>query len=434
MKSCFLFKISEEFKKLAIRFLIFFRYFQGLLLPQINKQKFCFGFLVGEFFHEQLGRFGGYGKTVKTISGHYNKQGKNFLVKTLLSQQFGRMAQVTRFHDTDVIFKPDETKLSLKDYINYSGILRRERIRLFISIDYSITYEYILRAAPTVPIIIWIRDPRGPEELKKLASIPLELETRNMSLEQFMSLEKELQHSLHRAIKLSRVLKRKVIFASNGYFLVERARQAYDLPKMQPYQLPNPMPFLNIKEITFSSKPSLCFIGRLDAQKRFWIVFELAKRFPDVDFYLGGTAQFSDFMDPIVEKNKNIPNVRLIGVVDEKIKAFLLSNCWALLNTSIHEGLPVTFQEAFSYGKPVIASVDPEGLVSKYGYFTGEILGEGVDPVSLDKFSSKIKEFLENKDERIAKGLSAKEYVEHFHTFENFEAHLESILRKEKIR
>ena len=93
----------------------------------------------------------------------------------------------------------------------------------------------------------------------------------------------------------------------------------------------------------------------------------------------------------------------------------------------------MSFLEAFSYGKPVISCQDPDGLVSRFGYYAGELLGDGHDEKGLEIFSKKAEEFLNDKIGRLEKGRLARSYVEQNHSFPNFEMQLKEILEAEQI-
>jgi glycosyltransferase involved in cell wall biosynthesis len=83
-----------------------------------------------------------------------------------------------------------------------------------------------------------------------------------------------------------------------------------------------------------------------------------------------------------------------------------------LINTSIHEALPVSFLEAWSFNTAVLSCRDPDELVSKYGYYTGEIIGEGIQ--DLGKFEKGLKWLLENNRWKEL-GKKGHEYVKKTH-------------------
>ena len=120
-----------------------------------------------------------------------------FFDSTVASKRFGGFGwaalQVARvFGDdpslgVDVIFFPRETKggksnleenvhgtriISLADGgIEYYRRVWAENVDIFLCIDYRPSYERLLRANPRVPTVIWVRDPRTPEDASRLLTI-----------------------------------------------------------------------------------------------------------------------------------------------------------------------------------------------------------------------------------------------------------------------
>jgi len=394
------------------------------------------GLICYEFFHHDLGKFGGYGKTIQNITEHYNPLKDKMGTKVILSNEYPVVDKpvIQEVNKADVLFRAPANKRYLLNFWEYIQLSRKLQTDLFISIDYYETYEYPLMASPATPLLIWIRDPRSQTEWQRLATVSGELKTHGMShIEELMEFAKEESQSLKRVMELAKVLKRKIVFVTNGQFLVERAQGTYGLPDLKAYTLMNPIPQPSLKEITFSRKPSICAIGRLMPQKRFWIIGELAKRFKEVDFYLAGLTEHPETMNPVIKRYQHVPNLKFIGIIDGEAKEKLFKQSWMFLNTSIHEGLPVTFLESFSYGKCVVSSVNPEGLVEKYGFYTGDILGDGTDEASLERFSEGIQRLLDNKQERLDRGWAAREYVQEIHSFNHFEKTLLAILKTERI-
>ncbi len=411
-----------------------------LLIP---RKKFKFnsaganlGLIVGEFFHENFGKFGGYGITAKNFTDYYNRRKDEHCIRVVIPQGFPVVPkpEIKILHDTPTLVRPETDKNYVLNFIQYQRLIKSQHIGLYLTIEYYSCYEYALLADPKNPVLIWIRDPRGPVEWANIMTVPQELAIRNIkNTEQILAAQHQDAESLHRLLRLSRRLKRKIIFVSNGHFLIPRAQGAYELPDLKAHVLFNPIPLPADTEIKFSEKPSLCFLGRLEPQKRFWMVGELAQRFPEVDFYIGGVTNFPELMYPILKRYEPLKNFKLLGMVDGQKKDELLAQSWGLINTSIHEGLPVSFLETMAAGKCVISCLNPENLVETFGFYTGEILGEGMDEASLGLFSRKIKEFLNDKKGRFEKGNLARLYIRQKHTFERFEERFGEILFQEGL-
>ena len=71
-------------------------------------------------------------------------------------------------------------------------------------------------------------------------------------------------------------------------------------------------------------------------------------------------------------------NVRLCGHVDEAEKTRLLSEAWVVINTSIHEGMPVSLLEALACETPFLSGVNPGYAIAQFGIITGRTDGDGM--------------------------------------------------------
>ncbi len=431
-----------------MRFLkdILFKILYGLIIGIVYLR--CFlsrlrrhsvGLVLEEFFHQDFKRFGGYGMTAKNISDYYNSHPESDLeINVLISSKLAMATKprVQQFHQAKILFRSADDESPNRDLLRYLWCFGQNPSHVLLTIEYYVSYDYIFKALPWVPIIIYIRDPRGPQEWSRLGAIAMELQWRKMnSIADLLKSQEWENNHIHDIIKSCQRTGRKIIFATNAEFLAERAKKAYCLPDMKPYLLPNPLVMPDLNKVQSSVKPSLIFMGRLDPQKRIWMVFELAKQFKHVDFIIAGapTASYGGIMDPVIERYKHLDNLKFLGTVDGEPKWKALGESWGMINTSIHEGLPVTFLESLCMAKPIISCLNPDELVSRFGYYTGDILGEGMDRESLERFSRQIELFLADAKTRQEKGRLGREYVEKRHTFKNFDKHLKEIFSKEKI-
>ena len=104
----------------------------------------------------------------------------------------------------------------------------------------------------------------------------------------------------------------------------------------------------------------LLFLGRLVPEKGCHF---LCQAFPGLNsgikLFVAGEGQFAS---EYVASLRTFATDKIIfgGYVDNEFKEELLSNCLAFVLPSLVEGFPHTVLEAFSYGKPVLASDIPE--------------------------------------------------------------------------
>lgn len=188
--------------------------------------------------------------------------------------------------------------------------------------------------------------------------------------------------------------------------------------------LPNPI----FKcDVPIKKRDDIIFLGRIDSVKRGWIFCEIAKRMPRYNFYVLGasTNLIEKNKNSIIQKYANVKNLHFVGHVDGNEKKEYLRSAKILVNTSIHEALPISFLEAFSYGIIVISNQNPDNLVSTYGKYVGECLGDGMDKV--DQFIESINYIMEHEDERAQLAFRAKEYVNNVHGFNNFRKIFENV-------
>lgn len=394
-------------------------------------------FVCEEFFHDSLGGYGGFGMTVKNIAQHFNSSNQNNTKVSLAIPQGSRLVSepsLMSFHDTTVALRPQQSPLQTKTFTRYSELIGSLHPTALITIDWYPSYEVAALASSETPIILWIHDPRDRVEWENISGIAEELEFRGLqSKKQLISLADEKHASICRLKHAQNKIPRKIIFATTAQTLVPRAERAYGIGPIKAHWLPNPINIPDVAEIEYSPTPTILYLGRLDAVKRPWVVFELAKRHPNITFLIAGKSHRPDLSDRWMSRYKNLSNLQLLGHIDGEGKDKLLRSCWGLINTSVHEAEPVSFLEAFAYGKSVIACHDPDYAVTKFGYYTGEILGEGLDEESLKKFDTQLAKLTSDKDARLNKGFAARQEMIKNHTFESFQSHFTEIIKSENV-
>jgi glycosyltransferase involved in cell wall biosynthesis len=319
----------------------------GTREKQQSKQSLAF--VCEEFFHPDLRGFGGFGKTVKNIAEHYNGR-SNSQIKVALAFPQGTALvgepQTKTYHGTSVVLRQVEQKLSERAFKKYADQLRAINPRLLITIDWYPSYAMPVYALSDIPLIIWIHDPRDHEEWEKIAGVADELKFRGLdNSDQLIALAKEKNISILKLLALQKMLPRRIVFATTARTLVPRAERTYQIGTIKAHWLPNPIEIPPIDGTLETERPSLLYLGRLDAVKRPWIAFELARRNPTIDFLIAGQAHAPELMAPWLDRYKGIANLRFLGHIDGQPKDQLIRSCWAILNTSVHEAEPVSFLE-----------------------------------------------------------------------------------------
>ena len=86
-------------------------------------------------------------------------------------------------------------------------------------------------------------------------------------------------------------------------------------------------------------------------------------------------------------ENSKIPNLHFTGHIDGDAKSAHIKTAKLLLNTSIWEGIPVSWLEALSYGTLIVSAFDRDDIVGRFGTFVGEVMGDGMDAATIRKFT-----------------------------------------------
>ena len=389
------------------------------------------GLVTFEFFRADLNGFGGYGKLVQNITDYCNTRSQRLRADVLIAIAQRSPAYVERCHNADVIFKFKDKGSMLRNlwsYPRYLALLGGRQIDLLMTIEYYTRYEHHVHKLSATPVLIWLQDPRSVREWQTIGTVTLADDVELARTDGVRWVE-ESRQSLHRLIETSRILKRTVAFAHQAECLVPNAQALYGIPNLRSTFLPNPID-VPAKLAEKTSTPSVCFLGRLDPIKRPWIFFELAKRFSHVQFLVAGETHHPKSMGALIDRYRAVPNLKFLGLVDGDAKHELLQRSWALVNTSIHEALPVSFLESFAAATPVVSCRNPDGLVQRFGVYTGEMLGNGTDERSLAAFERALKHILSNTEERVYKGAAARAYVQQTHTYEQFEEKLHHIIQE----
>ena len=300
---------------------------------------------------------------------------------------------------------------SKKAVEEHKAALRAERPDMLLTIDYRPSYDRVLRALRRTPAIVWVRDPRTPEDWAMVNSLRIpgaeDAQPKGLGYIDCTAMRWEVLRS--------KLFRRDLMCATLAPHLANKMKATYGVTTPM-HLLPNIVPQPS-GPVVKAARPTVVYLGRLDPIKRPWIVFELARRMPDVDFVIIGQAHFTgegSWAPPADPP----PNLRLTGHVEGDEKRRLLGEAWLAVNTSIHEAVAFSFYETLAFQTPMVAAVEMGGLVERFGAFVGRFPGTGLQ--GLDAFEQGLRGLLNDHARRERNGREGQAWVPRTHTRETF--------------
>jgi glycosyltransferase involved in cell wall biosynthesis len=377
------------------------------------------GIVANEFFDRDVGRIGGFGWAAARVA-----------------RCFGEDPAL----GVDVVFLPGEVNaadrgaerivhgtrlLGVGAASEYAKRVRRERLDLLLLIDFRPGYRIAIWARPRTPVILWARDPRPPEDVARVST----LEIPGAPGIQPQGVSPLDCTSFARVVRRAWWWRRRVLVATTTPYLHAKVPGTYGVKPRDVFTLPN---IIDVQPgpVRKSASPTVVFLGRLDPYKRPWIAVELARRFPEVTFLVLGQSHVrgAGAWSPI-----DLPqNVRLLGHTEGAEKEAALSAAWMLVNTSIHEGLAVSFLEALAWKTPILSCQDPEGVASRFGVYVGRWDGTGLQ--GLPAFAHGLRRLLDNTALRERLGDEGRQWVAATHTRSRFLEAFAELCRRTGLR
>jgi glycosyltransferase involved in cell wall biosynthesis len=305
--------------------------------------------------------------------------------------------------------------------LGFARELRRVRPDALLSIDYRPSYDTAFKALPRTPVVVWVRDPRPPEDVARVAAIRIPGRPADEEPQGLGEIDCSAMASI---VRRSRLMRRTVLFASPAPdALTPKAPGTYGYDPGRLTLLPNPID-ASREPGPKAPRPRVAFLARLDPYKRPWLFAELARAFPDVDFVMMGQSHFRGpgSWDPAGIP----PNVQLLGNLSGEEKLGELDAAWVLVNTSVHEALAVSLQEALASRTPLLSCIDTEGIASRFGVYAGHFPGDGL--AALPSLREGLERLLGDASLREWLGDEGRAWVCSRHTPERFVAAFRSLV------
>lgn len=122
------------------------------------------------------------------------------------------------------------------------------------------------------------------------------------------------------------------------------------------------------RQLSASARRTVLWVSTIRNRKRPFHFIRLAAQFPDEHFVMvgGKLGSHAGIYDEVVSASRDVPNLDFIGFQPyEKVEA-LFDQCKVFVNTSLHEGFPNTYLQAWRREIPVISFFDPDGQIREH--------------------------------------------------------------------
>ncbi|MFH1079610.1 MAG: glycosyltransferase family 4 protein [Pseudomonadota bacterium] len=127
-------------------------------------------------------------------------------------------------------------------------------------------------------------------------------------------------------------------------------------PSSTEYQAPEPPRYDSCR---------ILWVGRIAPEKCPERLLELARLCPGMHFDVVGPADSSEYAKEICDRFRTLPNLTLHGAMQRARMPEFYKRAACLCCTSLLEGFPNTFLEAWSHGLPVVSTFDPDRLIAE---------------------------------------------------------------------
>jgi len=384
-----------------------------------SKARIRLGIIANEFFDHRISRLGGFGMLSKQIVEAAGISHDPKIDVDLYWCEPDREA-LAKIGKQQVYGRPLRTPSWKWHGDKFAIVAKRAVPDIWLTIDYRKNYEYYLSMFPNAPMIMWVQDPKTPEDWARIAttSVPGHegIEPQGLGYIDCTPLAD--------LVKQRRESGSRTIFAAPSPFLESKVESTYGLKADEVASLCYPMAPAPGGPYIKSEKPTVMFLGRLDPQKRPWIIPEIAKKMPDVTFRVFGKSHFTG---PGAWEPKDLPsNIEMLGHMEGEDKHKNIASAWIHLNPAIHEGLPIAFVEGLQCEVPLVSCVNPENVTQRFGRYIPKCSGDGLD--TIDDFVAAIRELVDNEELRRQLGREGREWANETHSAQNFLKSFNSLL------
>jgi len=157
--------------------------------------------------------------------------------------------------------------------------------------------------------------------------------------------------------------------------------------------------------------PHVLWVGRFSHEKRLEWLLDTAESLPRYIFDIAGAANArTEYAKDLQKRAESLPNVILHGRLLHHELGALYRRARLLCCTSIFEGFPNTFLEAWSVGLPIVSTFDPDQVIAR--------MSLGKTARSVDELRENVTTLIENPNSWQEASLAAQTYFNTHHTLD----------------
>jgi glycosyltransferase involved in cell wall biosynthesis len=176
--------------------------------------------------------------------------------------------------------------------------------------------------------------------------------------------------------------------------------------------IPNHIVFSEDFTVTKRNPPEILWISNIKPFKRPDLFLRLAGDCADlaVNFVMIGACPDRESLLKIKETENNLQNFRYLGPLEPELAQQRIASAALLVNTSLFEGFPNAFQQAWLYGVPTLSlGVDPDGVIVREKI--------GFCHQTYEELLGKLRQLIAHPDEIVRMGIRSSEFARKEYNF-----------------
>ena len=120
--------------------------------------------------------------------------------------------------------------------------------------------------------------------------------------------------------------------------------------------------------LVLEDRRRILWIGRVTPSKRPHLLLDISRKLPEYTIDVIGDANAdTKYARDFRKEVENCPSIIFHGKVSQELLERMYNECALLIGTSVVEGFPLIFIEAWSHSIPILSTFDPDGVIAEHG-------------------------------------------------------------------